>query len=262
MVPKPTYVSQRSWTQRQTAKDDGVRGRGQEIPEITLESVRVDALAATLATEVDSVISAGKEATVFLALWRDFPLALKAYRLHRTPHRKHGKIGYAQDIVSYWAAREYWILDRAFHAGVRVPTPARHSDHMFTARFLGDDRIPAPLLKDSNVEYPKRTFDIIINQIFMLYRAFLIHGDLSPFNIVMYKDEPWFIDFPQAIDFSSRMGRLQTLEKGRKILLRDIQNVVRYFQRYGITADSETLTEECMCQVGLHDRFDVAKLSL
>ncbi|MFX1562793.1 MAG: RIO1 family regulatory kinase/ATPase [Promethearchaeota archaeon] len=260
MTPKPTYVSQRSWTQRQSAKEGGARGRYQEIPEITLASVRADAFASTLATEVVKIISAGKEATVYLALWREFPLALKVYRFHRTVHSKHGKLGYAQDVVSYWAAREYWILDRAFRAGVKVPTPARHSDHMFTARFLGEDRVPAPLLKDSKVEYPKRTFDCIIEQIFKLYRTYLIHGDLSPFNILMHKEEPWIIDFPQAIDFASRLGRHQTLKSGRSILLRDLRNVVKYFQHFGITADPETLLEECMSQVGLHDRFDKRKL--
>jgi RIO kinase 1 len=260
LTPKPTYVSQRSWTQRQSAKEGGARGRYQEIPEITLASVRADAYAATLATEVEKVISAGKEATVYLALWKDFPLALKVYRLHRTVHRTQGKLGYAQDTVSYWAAREYWILDRAFHAGLKVPTPARHSDHMFTARFMGEDRVPAPLLKDTNIEYPKRVFDCIIDQIFALYRAFLIHGDLSQFNILIYKDEPWLIDFPQAIDFASRMGRHQVLKNGRTILLRDFRNVIKYFQRFGIRADSEILCDECMSQVGIHDHFDPGKL--
>jgi len=253
--PAP-YISKQSLVLRQSAKEGGKRGRYQDVCEITLASVREDALAANLATEVLWVLSAGKEATVYTALWRDFPLALKAFRFHSTSHRKHGKVGFARDLMSQWAAREFWILDRLFKAGARVPTPARHSDHIFTARFLGEDLTPAPLLTECVPEYPQRTFDAIIEQIFLLYRAFIIHGDLSAFNILMFRGEPWLIDFPQAIDFASRPSRPKLLEQGRSILLRDISNVVAYFRRLGIRADPETLCEECMSQIGLQDRFE------
>lgn len=265
--PAP-YISKRSLAQRQMTKGDGQRGRLEDIPEITLTSVRAEAVATQLATDVQGTISAGKEATVFYALWRDFPLALKVYRLYATPHAKGGKrkkmgggkAGFSKDIMSYWASREFWILDRAFTAGIKVPTPARHMDNMFTARFLGDNGTPAPLLKDSVIEHPKRLFDSIINSIFALYRTFIIHGDLSAFNILLFQSEPWIIDFPQAIDFASRVGRHQTLTAGRPILRRDITNIIQFFQRYGITGDPEALCEECMEQVDLHDHFDPKKL--
>ncbi len=246
------------------SKIDGQRGRLEDLPEITLSSVRAEAIATQLATDVSGTISAGKEATVFYAFWHDFPLALKAYRFYATPHAKGGKrkkmgggkTGFSKDIMSYWAAREFWILDRAFRAGVKVPTPARHIDNMFTARFLGDNGIAAPLLKDATVEHPQRIFGEIIESIFTLYRVFIIHGDLSGYNILFLNQEPWIIDFPQAIDFASRPGRHQTLKKGRSILLRDITNITRFFQSYGISADPVALCDECMDQIGEHDRFD------
>lgn len=258
--PAP-YISKQSLVQRQSSKEDGRRGRYQDVCEITLKSVREDALAANLATEVLWSLSAGKEATVYTALWRDFPLALKAFRFHSTSHRKHGKLGFARDLMSQWAAREFWIMDRLFHAGAKVPTPARHADHMFTARFLGENLIPAPLLKDCMPEYPQRAFDSIIEQIFLLYRAFVIHGDLSAFNVLMFRGEPWLIDFPQAIDFASRPSRCHVLAQGRPILLRDIKNIVNYFERLGIRADAETLCKECMSQIGLQDRFEPRRLA-
>ena len=157
--------------------------------------------------------------------------------------------------MSYWASREFWILDRAFRAGVNVPTPARQVDNMFTARFIGEEGQAAPLLKDASIEYPNRLFDMIIEQIFALYRAFIIHGDLSGYNILYFDQKSWIIDFPQAIDFASRPGRHRVLKDGRPILLRDITNIVRFFARFGIKADSESLCEEAMEQVDLHDRF-------
>ncbi|MHA2406317.1 MAG: RIO1 family regulatory kinase/ATPase domain-containing protein [Candidatus Hermodarchaeia archaeon] len=261
--PAP-YISKRSLAHRQMSKDDGQRGRLEDLPEITLSTVRAEAIATQLATDVQGTISAGKEATVFYALWRDFPLALKVYRLYTTPHAKKGKrkkmgggkVGFSKDVMSYWAAREFWILDRAFRAGVKVPTPARHTDNMFTARFLGDNGTAAPLLKDVDIEHPKRIYDEIIESVFALYRAFIIHGDLSGYNILFFNNEPWMIDFPQAVDFASRMARHRTLKDGRTILLRDITNIVRLFQQYGIVADPESLCDECMEQVSESDSFD------
>ncbi|MFW9983575.1 MAG: RIO1 family regulatory kinase/ATPase [Candidatus Odinarchaeota archaeon] len=261
--PSP-YISKRSLAQRQTSKIEGLRGRLEDLPEITLTSVRAEALATQLATDVKGTISAGKEATVFHALWHDFPLALKVFRFYATPHAKGGKrkkmgggkAGYSKDIMSYWASREFWILDRVFRAGVKVPTPARHIDNMFTARFLGDNGTPAPLLKDVQIEHPKRIFDTIIDQIFAIYRVFIIHGDLSAYNILYFQNEPWIIDFPQAIDFASRLNRHRALNKGRTILLRDITNIVRFFEKYRISAEAEALCDECMEQISFNDRLD------
>ncbi len=261
--PAP-YISKRSMAHRQMSKFDGQRGRLEDLPEITLSSVRAEAIATKLATEVSGIVSAGKEATVFYAFWYDFPLALKVYRFYATPHAKTGKrkklgggkVGFSKDIMSYWAAREFWILDRAFRAGVKVPTPARHIDHMFTALFLGDNGVPAPLLKDTTLEYPQRIFDMVMKGIFALYRAFIIHGDLSGYNILLHKNDPWIIDFPQAIDFASRPGRHRVLKEGKSILLRDINNIVRFFQPYGISSDPEKLCDECMEQVDEQDSFD------
>ncbi|MFW9934277.1 MAG: RIO1 family regulatory kinase/ATPase [Candidatus Thorarchaeota archaeon] len=261
--PAP-YISKRSLAQRQISKMDDQRGRLEDLPEITLSSVQAEAIATQLATDVSGIISAGKEATVFYAYWKDFPLALKAYRLYATPHAKKGKrkkqgggkVGFSKDIMSYWAAREFWLIDRAFRAGVKVPTPARHIDNMFTARFLGENGIPAPLLKDVKIELPKRLFDETMDGIFAMYRAFIIHGDLSGYNILLFKNEPWIIDFPQAIDFASRPGRHRVLKQGRPILLRDISNIVQFFYHYGVSADAVALCDECMEQVDEHERFD------
>ena len=165
-------------------------------------------------------------------------------------------MGYSKDIMSYWAAREFWLLRRAFLGGVKVPTPARQIDNMFTLQFLGKGLTPAPLLKDCKLEYPKRIFKKVIDQIFTLYRVFIIHGDLSAFNILLHDGEPWIIDFPQAIDFASRVVRHKVLERNRSILMRDIQNIVNFFSRFGIKADVEEIYNECTSQISPQDKFN------
>ncbi len=116
----------------------GRRSRFIEVREVSLENVRADAIENGLVDDVVTVLATGKEADVYLGLWKDVPLALKVYRLHRTPHKKKSVIGYALDRVGAIAAREFTILQKAYRAGVPVPTPARRVDNMFTMRFLGD----------------------------------------------------------------------------------------------------------------------------
>ena len=61
-----------------------------------------------------------------------------------------------------------------------------------------------------------------------------IHGDLSPYNILYWKGVITIIDFPQAID--SRFN-----QSARELLQRDLANVCRYFERYGIRGDPERI---------------------
>src|SRR5207245_2060468 len=80
-------------------------------------------LSAGLATEVVGLISAGKEADVYLARYSGAPLAIKSYRLYRTSHRGGGPV--KQDSMGWRAAHEYEMMRQAWKGGVRVPTRAR-----------------------------------------------------------------------------------------------------------------------------------------
>src|SRR5256885_1299179 len=59
-------------------------------------------LSAGLATEVVGLISAGKEANVYLARYNSAPLAVKSYRLYRTSHRGGGPL--KQDSMGWGAS--------------------------------------------------------------------------------------------------------------------------------------------------------------
>src|SRR5881409_25917 len=68
-------------------------------------------LSAGLGTEVVRLISAGKEADVYLVKYNGAPLAVKAYRLYRTSHR--GGSAIKIDAMGRLAAREFEMLFRA-----------------------------------------------------------------------------------------------------------------------------------------------------
>lgn len=145
-------ASTRSFWKRRELRS-GRRSRYVEVREVSLKTVRADAIESGLVDHIAAVLASGKEADVYLGLWKGAPLALKVYRLHRTPHKKKSVIGYALDKMGVIAAREFTILQKAYRAGIPVPTPARRVDNMFTMRFLGDS-CRAPRLKDMNLEQP------------------------------------------------------------------------------------------------------------
>src|SRR3989442_2423694 len=92
-------------------------------------------LDAGLATEVRRLISAGKEADVYLCAYNGAPLAVKAYRLYRTSHRGGRPI--KADTMSWLAAQEFEMMRQAWKGGASVPTPARRGGKPLSMRFLG-----------------------------------------------------------------------------------------------------------------------------
>ncbi|MFQ5947003.1 MAG: RIO1 family regulatory kinase/ATPase, partial [Anaerolineae bacterium] len=154
-------------------------------------------LSSGLATEIVGLISTGKEADVYLARYGDDPLAVKVYRLFRTSRRGGG--GAKLDAMSYQAAREYDGLYRAWKSGAKVPTPARRVENMFSMRYLGDEHGPAPRLQDVRLEAPKKFLAKTLAATEELVRGGQVHGDLSAFNILVYKSRPWVIDFSSPV---------------------------------------------------------------
>src|SRR5256712_13737320 len=80
-------------------------------------------LSAGLATEVLGLISAGKEANVYLARYNGAPLAIKSYRLYRTSHRGGGPV--KQDSMGWRAAHAHEMMPQARKSRGPVPTPPR-----------------------------------------------------------------------------------------------------------------------------------------
>src|SRR2546427_9073968 len=76
-----------------------------------------------LATEVVGLISAGKEANVYLARYNGAPLSVKSYRLYRTSQRGGGPV--KQDSMGWRAPHAYAMMRQAWKSGVHLPKPAR-----------------------------------------------------------------------------------------------------------------------------------------
>src|SRR2546427_13289846 len=229
-------ASARSFWKRKNLRD-GRRSRYVEVEEVSLDSLRADAVENGLVDEVVSVLSTAKEADVYVCLGKKVPLPLKVYRLHRPPHKKKSAIGYSVDRMGQIAANEFTMLEKAYRAGITVPTPARRADNMFTMRFLGDEtnaRRLRDLDLDESEQYAKEALGIIEK----LLDNFIVHGDLSEYNLLLYRDRIFVIDFPQAVDLSSRPNRHRRFEEAQPLLRRDLENLARYLSHYGIEIDA------------------------
>ncbi|MFW9927100.1 MAG: RIO1 family regulatory kinase/ATPase [Candidatus Thorarchaeota archaeon] len=234
--------------QKRDAIRGGTSGKAQ-ISEPKFEEIRRDAINLGLATDVLYPMSAGKEASIFLALWNTHPIILKAYRIWSTPHKLSTTKGYIREssgkktrwilgLVEDIAVAEFDILQNCYAADVRVPTPISRVANYLTMRFIGDGETPAPQLKDVELEDPEAVMNEIFDQYLIMYKdAHYVHGDLSAYNILWWKNKPWIIDVPQG----EPVNKWSDMNKVELILRRDIHNVLRYFKTYGIERDSELI---------------------
>ncbi len=218
-----------------------------QFKELTLEQVTRSAIEFGLVTDVLYLMNAGKEASIYLAMWHEHPIILKAYRLWSSPHKLSKQKGYitaaggnktrlVTALMEDLAVKEFDILTWCFKGGVHVPTPIGRVGHFLTMRFIGDGLNPAPQLKDVELENPELVLDQILDDYLLMYsKVNYTHGDLSAYNILWWKERPWIIDIPQG----DRVNKWAKMKKVELILRRDIANVLNYFEQYDIYKDEE-----------------------
>jgi RIO kinase 1 len=195
---------------------------------------------------LDFPISTGKEGNVFRAITpkKKF-VAVKIYRTSNSTfkHISEYIIGdprfesfhkTRKDIVHVWTKKEFKNLQRLKKIDVKAPKPILFTNNVLVMQYIGDSKHPAPMLKDVIVENPQEVFDNIIESIVKMYKkAELVHSDLSAFNILYYRKKPYIIDLGQGV--------LLEHPRSLEFLKRDIDNIVRYFNKYNIRADANKI---------------------
>lgn len=184
------------------------------------------------------VISAGKEALVLAGKGPDGELAVKIYKIYNANFKKYldyiigdhrfPPIKDKSKIISIWAKKEFRNLKRLWDSGVRVPRPIHVVGNVLVMEFIGDGGVPAPLLRDARLEDPERYLEEIIEDIKRSYlEADLVHGDLSEYNVMVWREHPWIIDVSQAVVTIHPLSF--------SLLLRDLERITSFFKkRYGI----------------------------
>ncbi|MFX1275165.1 MAG: serine protein kinase RIO [Promethearchaeota archaeon] len=189
---------------------------------------------------IKGVISAGKEANVYLAYDRNGrEVAIKIYKIDSNTSKwmrnyiigdpRFKKIPHnISKIIFLWASKEFKNLKRAYKAGLRVPEPIYIKNNILIMEYIGFGAIPAPKLKDiKNIKDPSSVLEQISFFIKTLYqKANLVHGDLSEFNILYHNQKPVMIDISQAVSIQH--------PKAEIYLVRDIKNIYNFFFKFGL----------------------------
>jgi RIO kinase 1 len=195
--------------------------------------------------EVLGRLKSGKEANISLVRRGEVVIAAKVYKDRSTRSFKNnaeykegrkvrnsrtqraidsgGRFG--RDAAEQaWKSAEADALYKLVGSGVRVPEPVMFYEGVLLMDLVCDaEGRPAPRLIDVAVERDAAIgiyADLVAQMIAMLC-CDLIHGDLSPYNILAAADGPTIIDFPQVVSavHSSR---------AEYFFLRDFDNVVRF----------------------------------
>jgi len=190
--------------------------------------------------EVHGVVSAGKEARVYWGKNKEGKdLAVKIY-LTSSAEFKKGMFKYIEgdyrfkgvkhdtrSLIFAWAQKEFRNLEQASRAGVSVPKPIAVKNNVLVMEFIGEDGVSAPSLKEQLPVEPENTYRQLLMDMTRLYRkADLVHGDLSEYNIMMWRGEPVLFDMSQSVPSSHPLAK--------SLLERDLTNVNRFFSRFGV----------------------------
>ncbi len=190
--------------------------------------------------EIHGVVKAGKEARIYWG--KDSSgkeLAIKIY-LTVAAEFKKGKLQYIEgdprfkrvrpdtrSLVFAWALKEFKNLHLALRAKVKVPKPIAIRKNVLIMQFIGKNGSPAPELKELPPKDPSNVYAVLLEYVKRLYqRADLVHGDISEYNIMMWRGKPVLFDLAQAVIISHPMATV--------FLKRDLWNINRYFKKLGV----------------------------
>ncbi len=211
-----------------------------------------------IVSKLEFLTARGKEADVYIASAgegiREKFVVVKIFRVETSGFAKRreyifgdprfGRIrGGIFNIVMEWCKKEYGNLMLAELAKVHAPKPYFFRGNVLGMEFIGDDGMPAPKLKDAEVEEPAEMLGRILADMRKLYANGLVHADVSEYNVLVKGTVPYLIDFGQAVVLGH--------PNSENFLQRDVSNISSYFmKRYGIEADQKAARDYVIGKIG------------
>eukprot|EP00746_Dinoflagellata_sp_MGD_P163750 gnl/MRDRNA2_/MRDRNA2_91957_c0_seq1.p1 gnl/MRDRNA2_/MRDRNA2_91957_c0~~gnl/MRDRNA2_/MRDRNA2_91957_c0_seq1.p1 ORF type:complete len:554 (+),score=140.76 gnl/MRDRNA2_/MRDRNA2_91957_c0_seq1:44-1663(+) len=192
--------------------------------------------------EIFGCISTGKEANVYYATSTQGERAVKVYktsilvfkdraRYVEGEHRFRRGVAPSSNprkMVTQWAEKEMRNLKRLQAAGLNCPEVIEVRQNVLVMEFLGEDGKAAPKLKDApNVSSDGWT-ELYVQTMVLMRRMFqechLVHGDLSEYNMLYFKNEVYLIDVSQSVEHEH--------PRAMQFLKRDCLNVRNFFRKH------------------------------
>lgn len=226
-----------------------------------------------LITEVLRPLKGGKEASVYLCRGArpDLPLvAVKEYHARERRNFKNDrkykegrvinkrrirvamekKTRFGREVEDgMWISREWEVLEQLYRADCAVPQPLSLAGRAIAMSFVGDESDAAPQLRHvtPSWEEAREWYATLMDNVELFLANNLVHGDLSPYNVLVWEGEVTIIDLPQAVD-------ARTNPNSRDLLHRDVANLSAFFEPFGVRTDPHATAER------LWRRFIVGEL--
>ncbi len=203
-------------------------------------------LAEGVISEIYGRLKSGKEADVYAVCYGDDVVAAKVYKdraqrsfksnsaykegraVRNTRSQRAMDRGskFGQEAAEdAWKASEATALYKLHGAGVRVPTPVLFLEGvLFMELVRGHDGEPAPRLIDTELT-PEQAHAAYLDMLAQLVRILacdLIHGDLSPYNVLWAAGGATIIDFPQIVSAAQNSN-------SESFFMRDARNILGHF---------------------------------
>jgi RIO kinase 1 len=138
--------------------------------------------------------------------------------------------------ATIWPANEMAMLELAWGAGASVPYPVERTADGLLMEFIGGGLTAAPPLANARltageVASARRQ---LIESLQAMSSVGVVHGDLSPYNVLWWQGRLVVIDFPQAVLATTNPHALDLLH-------RDMVNVAAWFERQRTPIDVDRL---------------------
>ncbi len=149
--------------------------------------------------------------------------------------KKRSRYGRALDAGA-WCKHEVEMLDTLWEGGVHVPRVLESTHNAILMEYVGDEHQAAPILHAVTLapDEARLQFECMLRNVEAMLACYVVHADLSPYNILYWEGELRVIDLPQAVD---ALRHPQAYE----LFARDIQRLADYFARQGVEVDAPSL---------------------
>jgi RIO kinase 1 len=246
------------YVSRAREKDKADRATSEQVLDPRTRMLLLQMINKGVVSEIHGVVSTGKEANVYHAIShpdgdesREVHRAIKVYKTSILVFKDREKYiegewrfrqGFNKSsnraMVKVWAEKEMRNLRRLYAAGIPCPEPIYLRLHVLLMSFLGDKKgYPAPRLKDIEFDESQqgRWGELYLQCLAYVRRMYqvckLVHGDLSEYNLLYWKEKLWVIDVSQSVEHDH--------PRSLEFLRMDIKNVTDFFKRQGVDTLSE-----------------------
>lgn len=179
-------------------------------------------------------------------------------------------------LEAAWYGHEWSELLHLYEAGVTVPPPVEEvlptkrpaksfhwrpvsaglkggreeeAEGGYRMAFIGDPPVAAPRLSSVHMEpaAAREVWHTLIGEVALMLAADRIHGDLSAYNVLWWRERTVVIDLSQTVD-------VITHPAARELLRRDLDRLAVWFIRQGVDADVDRAWKEVDAERALTGR--------